>query len=155
MMSMIAIAEISVDEIFNRSVLEPAFLCSLLLLGSYPMTQIYQHGEDGRRGDKTISRMLGITGTFVWTGIVFFFAILGFYFYFNFLYNSIVFFILIISLLPVLVYFMWWFFQVMKNNKKADFESTMMLNKLSSLGFIFFFLFLTLYNHGLFHSLNL
>ena len=33
----------------------PAVLSSILLFGSYPMTQVYQHKEDGRRGDKTLS----------------------------------------------------------------------------------------------------
>ncbi len=37
---------------------------SALLLGVFPLTQIYQHGEDARRGDLTISRLLGIRGTF-------------------------------------------------------------------------------------------
>lgn len=153
-MSMMAIAAMNFAEVLSKTILEPASLCALLLLGSYPMTQIYQHGEDGRRGDRTISRMLGIKGTFIWTGAVFFVAIIGFYFYFSALYNSAIFLVLMFCLLPVLFFFAKWFLQVLQDESKADFESTMLLNKLSSLGFICFFLFLTLYNHGLFHSLN-
>ncbi len=37
---------------------------SLLLLGSYPLTQVYQHEEDAARGDLTLSRVLGVGGTF-------------------------------------------------------------------------------------------
>jgi UbiA prenyltransferase family len=37
---------------------------SRLLLGSYPLTQVYQHDEDAARGDLTLSRVLGVRGTF-------------------------------------------------------------------------------------------
>lgn len=43
---------------------------SLLLLGSYPLTQIYQHDEDGARGDLTLSRLLGVAGTFRFAQVV-------------------------------------------------------------------------------------
>ncbi len=37
---------------------------SFLLLGSYPLTQVYQHAEDAARHDLTLSRVLGVRGTF-------------------------------------------------------------------------------------------
>ena len=43
---------------------------SLLLLGSYPLTQVYQHDEDAARGDLTLSRVLGVAGTFRFARIV-------------------------------------------------------------------------------------
>jgi 4-hydroxybenzoate polyprenyltransferase len=50
-----------------------AWLCAplqaLFLLGVFPLTQIYQHEEDARRGDLTISRVLGVKGTFVLSGV--------------------------------------------------------------------------------------
>ncbi|MGB3075605.1 MAG: UbiA family prenyltransferase, partial [Chitinophagales bacterium] len=63
-----------VSESFTISADNIAFgiVSSFFLLGSYPMTQIYQHEEDAKHGDVTLSRMLGIHGTFVFTGIVFF-----------------------------------------------------------------------------------
>ena len=42
-----------------------AAVSSLLILGSYPLTQVYQHEEDAARGDLTISRLLGVRGTFL------------------------------------------------------------------------------------------
>lgn len=42
-----------------------ALVSSLFLCGSYPLTQIYQHQEDARRGDRTLSLRLGVRGTFV------------------------------------------------------------------------------------------
>lgn len=43
-----------INTIFELKVILVGLLSSALLLGSYPMTQIYQHEEDTKRGDKTI-----------------------------------------------------------------------------------------------------
>jgi 1,4-dihydroxy-2-naphthoate octaprenyltransferase len=40
---------------------------ALLFGGSYPITQIYQHEEDQRRGDLTLSRHLGVRGTLLFS----------------------------------------------------------------------------------------
>ena len=49
-----------------------AWLCAplqaLFLLGVFPLTQVYQHEEDAKRGDLTISRVLGVRGTFLLSG---------------------------------------------------------------------------------------
>jgi 1,4-dihydroxy-2-naphthoate octaprenyltransferase len=140
MMSYIAITGCGFAELLKIEVIFPSVLCSLVLLGSYPMTQVYQHREDGRRGDKTMSLLLGINGTFLWTSVIFVIALVGFYFYLNYTYSVIVFGGLIVCLLPTLVFFFGWFYKVWNDKSKADFESTMRLNMLSSLGFILFFI---------------
>jgi len=38
-----------------------------LISAAYPITQIYQHQEDARRGDQTLSRRLGVQGTYWFT----------------------------------------------------------------------------------------
>jgi len=85
---------------------------SLLLFGSYPMTQVYQHDEDRSRGDITISLKLGIQGTFHFTGALFSVATAGFLWYFL-TYESMG---LVITYLtcsgPVLAYFLWWYLQM-------------------------------------------
>lgn len=43
----------------------------LMIVAVYPLTQIYQHTEDERRGDFTVSRLLGIRGTFLFSGTLF------------------------------------------------------------------------------------
>jgi 1,4-dihydroxy-2-naphthoate octaprenyltransferase len=48
-----------------RSVWWGAAFESLFLLGVFPLTQVYQHEEDAMRGDLTMSRMVGLRGTFV------------------------------------------------------------------------------------------
>ena len=146
LMSFYAIGDASMNEMLNSRTLSAAGLCSLMLFGSYPMTQVYQHNEDGRRGDKTMSRMLGIEGTFLWTGGIFFLATMGFVYYFISYYSWQLALIFMVFLFPTLVYFFLWFFRVRKDKRAADFKSTMRLNALSSLSFIAFFVFLFFYS---------
>jgi 4-hydroxybenzoate polyprenyltransferase len=139
MMSYMAINDASFDLLLESSVIIPAMLCTVLLLGSYPMTQIYQHEEDGRRGDLTISRRLGVRGTFIWTGIIYALGISGFVAYLTSYYSFLISMALLICLSPTLIYFIKWFLRVLKDESKADYRSTMKLNQISSLSFIFFF----------------
>jgi 1,4-dihydroxy-2-naphthoate octaprenyltransferase len=143
-MSYIAINETSFSGILEPTVMVPALLCSVLLLGSYPMTQVYQHLEDAKRGDKTLSRMLGVKGTFIWTTCVFFVGISGIAFYFWTYYTIYMAMALMVFLFPVLLYFLSWFRKVLKDESAADFKSTMKLNQLSSLCFIAFFIFFSI-----------
>lgn len=141
-MTLVALENISVISLLRTEILFPAGLCSLLLLGSYPMTQVYQHGEDSKRGDNTMSRLLGIKGTFYWTmGI--FTAGTSLFVLYLLRYKSLSAAVLFpVILAPTLLYFLWWFLKVLKDDKAADFRSTMRLNLLSSLCFITFFILL-------------
>lgn len=125
----------------------PAILSTLLLFGSYPMTQIYQHGEDARRGDLTISRILGVLGTFHFTAIAFLISSIGFFFfYYNYisLSDGIFFYF---SLLPVLVYFNLWYLQVRKDKSIANYDKTMKLNMLSAICLNLFFVYEGLFSN--------
>src|SRR5688572_14873419 len=64
MMCYIGVNKYDFENLTKASIIIPGLLSSLLLLGTYPMTQIYQHEEDAKRGDRTFSMMLGIRGTF-------------------------------------------------------------------------------------------
>ena len=145
LMALMAIDDLSLSELLNGRYLFAAGLCSMLLFGSYPMTQVYQHGEDGRRGDVTISRMLGIRGTFYWTISVFSLGTACFCLYFYTYYSLSLALLFPIFMTPTLVYFLFWFLRVLKDEKAADFRSTMNLNKISSLSFIALFTFLYFY----------
>jgi hypothetical protein len=146
LMSLLAIDHLSFVELITTRNLFAAGLCSMLLFGSYPMTQVYQHGEDGRRGDMTISRMLGIRGTFYWTISVFSLGTAGFCFYFFKYYSVTIALLFPLFMAPTLVYFLLWFMRVLKDDKAADFKSTMTLNKISSVSFIALFTFLYFYS---------
>jgi 1,4-dihydroxy-2-naphthoate octaprenyltransferase len=119
--------EITVDWIWPT-------IATLLLAGSYPMTQIYQHEEDIQRGDYTISTKLGIRGTFVLAGIFLFVGsnlLATALFFYQTVYSLVL--VLVFSI-PSIVYFIMWAKKTWKDSESADFNHTMQFNKISSLG---------------------
>jgi len=132
LMSMLAINDLTLTELSGAHIITPAFLSMLLLLGSYPMTQVYQHYEDAHRGDKTLSLILGVRGTFILTGCAFLIANLGFIGYFYALHSNTSILIFEVALLPILIFFGSWFFKVLKDKSQANFKNTMRLNQISS-----------------------
>lgn len=106
----------------------PAMISTMMLWAVYPMSQIYQHEEDAKRGDTTMSMLLGVRGTFVFTAIVFSIAFSGFYFYFS----RTDFITLLFFNLPTLGFFGWWFLKILKDKNQANFNNTMWLNLLAS-----------------------
>ena len=110
-----------------------AIASSLFLLGSYPLTQVYQHEEDTARGDITLSIKLGIKGTFVFSSIAFLAgtSLLGYSFVQQ---NNVNDFYLFLALgAPILLYFGYWFKLVLINENQANFEHTMKMNIISSI----------------------
>ena len=128
------------DLVHQDDVLFAGGLSTLLLWGSYPMTQVYQHSEDSRRGDQTISLKLGILGTFHFTALIFLVAdILFLNFYSShYSFNHALLFQLFV--VPMLVFFMIWYAKVRKYRNEANFKNTMRLNLISSLCLNLFFL---------------
>jgi len=134
------IGDLSIALLFVAKYQFPAILSSVLLLGSYPMTQIYQHEEDSARGDQTISLRLGILGTFHFTGLVFTLAGIGFIYYFINFYAPVAASYFLMSQGPVIGFFALWYFKVRKDRSMADYAHTMRLNFISALMFNIFFL---------------
>jgi len=143
-MAYVGINDFSLSIAFSWKVLFPGLLTSLFLWGSYPMTQIYQHAEDSKRGDRTISIILGVKGTFIFTLVMFLVATVGFEYYFFTYYTSKIAYAFILFMLPTVIYFLAWFILVLKDENKANFGWTMGLNFLSAIClnafFIYFFL---------------
>lgn len=131
---------VSIEKLLEGKVLYGAILSTVLLLGSYPMTQVYQHEEDARRGDLTISRMLGIKGTFLFTGAAFGLATGGYVWYFTQYFSLNLAMVFVASLFPVVIFFGWWFLKVLKDVKQANFKYTMRLNLLSAIFMNLFFI---------------
>lgn len=120
-------------------ILWPAALTSVMLWANYPMTQVYQHEEDARRGDRTLSLLLGIRGTFYFTALFFAAAAFGFVGYFLEYHSGRQAVVFLLSLTPVLVYFGIWFLKVYKDPSQADFRHTMWLNLISAACLVVFF----------------
>ncbi len=142
-MCYVAINNFGIDTLLKAKVLIPASLTSLMLWGNYPMTQIYQHDEDKKHGDRTLSILLGIKGTFLFVQIVFGMAVIGFVLYFNSYYAYKYSIHFLIALSPILLFFGYWFSKVWKDEGKANFSNTMWLNFISAVClnsfFIYFF----------------
>ena len=111
-----------------------AAIASMFLTGFYPITQIYQHEEDGKRGDRTMSMLLGIDGTFVFSGIVL--AVAGvclgvFLGHFYGLDVTALFFLLQV---PAIAYFGKWYWSYRKGLSQADYDHTMRLSIMGASG---------------------
>jgi len=105
---------------------------TLLIGGFYPLTQIYQHRQDKEDGVITLSYLLGYKGTFLFTAIMYFFAVTSLAILLISSLQQNGFFIIQIFFIPVLVYFAWWFKQVAANTESANFTNTMRMNVLAS-----------------------
>jgi hypothetical protein len=125
---------------FTPKNLECMLFASLIIGGSYPLTQIYQHGEDSERGDFTISYRLGIIGTFIFTASFFAIGSAVLLHYLTTYYSINDFFVFLICLTPVLVYFTSWFIAVNKDRINADYRRSMLMNKVSATSMIVFFI---------------
>lgn len=129
---------------FTTDVFLAALICSCLIGASYPLTQVYQHQEDQKRGDQTLSLLLGIKGSFLFSGFVFLIGLslmLLFWYRQNQLNNFYVFAALS---LPILIYFVWWFKQVLKDSANANFKNAMRMTMISGGVMLVYFLGLVL-----------
>ena len=124
-------------------------IASLLIGGSYPLTQIYQHEEDSSRGDHTICYRLGLRGTFVFTLVTFVVASGMLYHYFSTYWTTAHFFIFTVCLAPVMCYFLYWFLITSRDNKNADFAHAMLMNKISAVCMVACFTIIFVLNHVL------
>jgi len=144
LMSYVGINHVDIPNLAQAKILIPAVLTSMMLWGNYPMTQVYQHEEDAKHGDRTMSMWLGVRGTFIFVQAVFGLAAGGFVWFFVHFYTLDLAIAFLIALAPVVLYFMYWFLQVWKNERKADYGHTMWLNFISAtclnVYFLYFFL---------------
>jgi len=107
-------------------------ICSLLVGGFYPLTQIYQHKQDLDDGVNTISYKLGYIGTFIFCAIVYILAwvFMAQFFISNKHGDQLL--MIGIFFIPVIVYFIRWFVLVYRNSKEANFKNTMKMNWLAA-----------------------
>jgi 4-hydroxybenzoate polyprenyltransferase len=120
--------------LINPYYIIPAGLSGIFILGFYPLTQVYQHQDDRKRGDKTISMVMGIRGTFVLSAILLLLSLTGLavYIYFNFFPNLL--FLYIILQLPGILYFIYWSYRVWRDERQASFDYIFRLSIISSSG---------------------
>lgn len=144
LMSYIGINDFALAESWNDKTAIAAALATAMLLGNYPMTQVYQHEEDAKRGDKTFSLMLGVRGTFYFVAMVFTLVTMGFFLYFNKFFSLWYGLVFVLALTPVLAFYFYWLSRVLHDISRADYSHTMWLNFISSTCLNFFFVYLFL-----------
>jgi 1,4-dihydroxy-2-naphthoate octaprenyltransferase len=143
-MSYIGLNNFGIENILKPEVLIPGMLTTVMLWANYPMTQVYQHEEDAKRGDKTFSLMLGIRGTFYFAAAFFGLTTIGFVIYLQHYFETRYALTFLAVLSPVLIYFLYWFNKVRIDERMADYRHTMRLNFISATCMNGFFLYLFL-----------
>jgi 1,4-dihydroxy-2-naphthoate octaprenyltransferase len=119
-------------------------ICSCLIGASYPLTQVYQHEEDSKRGDKTLSILLGIKGTFYLSAILFVSGIFFLFIYWNKLGQLSSFYFFIAFCIPVGLVFVRWFIKVIKDQTQANFKNMSNMMFTSSISMLLYFLWIWL-----------
>ncbi len=137
--SLTAISNQSIFILFNDDLILCAMICTCIIGASYPLTQIYQHEEDTRRGDQTLSIILGKKGSFYFSGILYLFAT-GMLAKFHTEADQInLFWIFLICSLPVFGYFIYWFALVLKDEGNANYQHSMRMTLLSGSFMLIYF----------------
>jgi 1,4-dihydroxy-2-naphthoate octaprenyltransferase len=127
--------------LIESGILLAALASSIMLWAVYPLTQVYQHKQDAANGDQTLSILLGIKGTFIFSTIAFAVGFLCYFFYFDF--NTFLFFL--VFNIPSFVFFNWWTIKVFQSESNANFNNTMRMNILASLCLNLFYIWLVIY----------
>lgn len=117
---------------WNLNFIIAGAICSCLIGASYPLTQVYQHAEDSRRGDRTLSLLLGYKGSFIFSGILFATAILLSFFYWQSAGKLHKFYFFLICSAPVFLFFNYWFYKVGQSTTNANFKNAMLMNFISA-----------------------
>jgi len=114
-------------------------ICSCLIGASYPLTQVYQHTEDSRRGDRTLSLLLGYKGSFIFSGTLFAAGLALMYKFWKNDGDFGNFYLFLIVTAPIFIFFNWWFYKVGKDTANANFKNAMRMNFLSAACMITYF----------------
>ncbi len=135
----LGIQQLNFHELMRMDILLPSTLTGFFLMGFYPLTQIYQHEEDSQRGDNTLSLLLGIKGTFLFTGLSWLIGIAGFFWYFKAFFSMTPFWGFLICMSPVAGYYLYWFYRAYEDPSAANFTHAHRFIRLSTSAMTLFF----------------
>jgi 1,4-dihydroxy-2-naphthoate octaprenyltransferase len=126
--------------LLDNNVVTAAITTSFFVGTVYPLTQIYQHQQDNADGVKTLSMLLGIKGTFIFSGLMF--LIVSLLIARGFSNEPRIFFLFNVVMLLSALYFMWWAIVSFKNSSRVNFKNAMIMLVLASLSNNIFFIIL-------------
>ncbi|OYU96995.1 MAG: hypothetical protein CFE21_01515 [Bacteroidetes bacterium B1(2017)] len=124
----------------QNNYLIPALISTLMVAGAYPMTQVYQHKADKKSGDNTLSRMLGIKGTFQFCSLINLSVLAWMGIFLTGTKQSHLFYLFLCFIFPVLAFFVWWATKVWEDESQANFRYTMILNRVSATCMVLYFI---------------
>jgi len=101
---------------------------------------VYQHEEDAKRGDKTLSLILGVKGSFVFSGLLFLAGTVLMWYYWKGK-NDLFFYAFLFFIIPVLVKFGNLARAVWRKGAKPGFREVMQLTTVSGGLMLLYFLF--------------
>ncbi len=130
-----------IDTLFgwNLNFTLAGLICSCLIGANYPLTQVYQHEEDSRRGDKTLSLILGIRGSFYFAACLFLLSGILLFIYWQRLELMANFWMFIIISAPVFVLFFNWFANVYRDPSNANFKNMSRMTIFSGIMMLIYF----------------
>lgn len=134
-----AVSGLSLLTGWNLHFILAGLICSCLIGATYPLTQVYQHQEDSKRGDKTLSLLLGVRGSFWFAAILFAVATLLLFFYWGSLQKPINFWLFLPFALTVFAVFLNWFNQVWKDERQANFQNMLRMTLVSGALMLLYF----------------
>lgn len=114
-------------------------ISSCLIGATYPLTQVYQHAEDSKRGDTTLSMVLGIRGSFYFSAILFLLSGILVYYYWEIEGLSEYFWLFVLITSPILILFVRWFSAVYRNPVEANFKNMSRMTLVSSIMMLIYF----------------
>lgn len=144
-MTYVSINNLSLSVVQQPRLLFGGLLGVVNLMALYPVTQVYQHAEDARRGDRTLSLLLGVRGTFIGAAFMFTLSLLAFYVYFD---RSYYFWLYLLMLSPAVLFFLRWCRQVWRDARRADYRTTMQMMWTSGVCLNSFFILLVFLTHS-------
>ena len=124
---------------WNLNFTMAGLICSCLIGATYPLTQVYQHVEDLKRGDKTLSLVLGIRGSFYFSACLFLLSGILLFIYWERLELMGNFWLFLVISAPVLVIFLKWFVSVYRDPAQANFKNMSRMTLLSSIMMLIYF----------------
>jgi 4-hydroxybenzoate polyprenyltransferase len=127
-----AINDLGFRDLLDPRLLIPAGLIGVILLGVYPLTQVYQHEEDKSQGVTSFSMLVGIRGTFLVSSSCLAVGGIGFALYFSGLFSVLAGIVFLGFMAPVLACFMLWLVRVFADPAAADWKNAMRMNLVAS-----------------------
>ena len=134
-----AVSRLTLANGWNFNFTLAGFICSCLIGATYPLTQVYQHKEDRKRGDKTLSMVLGIRGSFIFSAVLFAIATVMLFIYWRNLSELLYFWLFLPFAIPVFFVFLDWLLKVLRDEKEANFKNMSRMTLVSGLMMLLYF----------------